>query len=116
MITEIPTSADIVEEGTNYYVDGKFISQKLITANVTNLETNAAVSGQFTLDIELASNYDSVIDKVSIELNDEVIVFESDQTIELDTNGFSTGNKRLLISVETVDGRTDSMTHRLKLE
>lgn len=116
VIIEIPSDAVIEERDSNFYVDGKFLSQKLITANITNLENNESVSGRFTIDIGIASNYDSEISQVSIELDEEVTVYESGETIELDTRDFSTGNKRLFIDVETVDGRTDTLTTRLSFE
>lgn len=116
VITEIPSDSEIEERDMNFYVDGKFISQKLITATIGNLENNESVSGRFTIDIDLSSNYDSEIGQVSIEIDEDVTVFEQGETIELNTNDFSSGNKRLSIDVETIDGRTDSLTIRLNFE
>lgn len=116
VITEIPSNIDIQEEDMNYYADGRFVSQKLMSATVINHENNSEVSGEFKLDIELTANYDAEIDLISVKIDDEITEFDSEEQVKLNTNNHSSGNQRLFINVVTTDGREDDITLRLNFE
>lgn len=107
VITEIPAGSPIVEREGNYFVDNKFVSRNLVTANIVGIDNNSSVSGKFNLDVDIVANYDAEIETVIVDIEQESFSFDAEEKIQFNTKDFSNGTKRIWVTVKTVDGSVD---------
>lgn len=116
VLVEIPAGAKVDHKGKGYFVHDKFISRDVMATNIGGLKRNATVSGKFTLDVNIAANYDAEIDQVMVEIEKESFTFSGKEKVSLNTKDFSPGTKKVLVTVRTTDGQTDQTSIRLNFE
>jgi hypothetical protein len=116
VIVEIPSGSSIEQDGHNYYVNNKFISRDLITINISGKEKNETVSGTFSIQVDIKSNFETQVKEVQVQIDDEVLVFSEDEEIVIDTNNFTPGTKKIWITVQSADDLIDKNSIRLRFK
>ncbi|GAA0316985.1 hypothetical protein GCM10008967_04470 [Bacillus carboniphilus] len=116
VIVEIPTGTKVEYREGNYYVQDTFISRDLASLNINGLNNNDTVSGKFEIKASLAANYEAEIETVTVEIDEEIFEFTGEEKIEFNTKDFSTGTKKIWVTVTTKDGQEDQNSIRLRFE
>jgi len=112
VIVEIPANTEIVRQGLNNYANGIYISSNRSTLSVTSPRNFATLKGRFTVELVLASNFEDAIAEANLVIDDEVIPVK-DNKVQLNTQNFTRGSKKVTAKVITTNGLSDEINLRL---
>ncbi len=108
VIVEIPSGSNIVHSNHNFYIDNNFISADVVTLNIDGYKDKQVVSGKITLNLSLVGNVNDEIDNINVQIDGKNLSFHDINQISLNTNDFSSGLKKIAISITTKNGLTDN--------